>query len=120
MSGKGKFLSRLGVSALSTYDTKCNTQANNLYFVHVCLSICTRILFIGCCAFDEAGAKAAIIDVLEELICGDNPQLVLEKIKTEDNVPSVCGRVFKIGEPTYSCRECSKYEIIMIHSKVFV
>lgn len=59
--------------------------------------------------FDEAGAKAAIIDLLEELICGDNPQLVLEKIKTEDNIPSVCGRVFKIGEPTYSCRECSKY-----------
>lgn len=31
---------------------------------------------------------------------------MLEKLKTEDNIPSVCGRVFKMGEPTYSCREC--------------
>lgn len=60
------------------------------------------------CVFDENGAKSAIIDALEELICGDNPQQVLERIRTEDNIPSVCGRVFKTGEPTYSCRECSK------------
>lgn len=30
----------------------------------------------------------------------------MEKLKTEENSSSVCGRVFKSGEPTYSCREC--------------
>ncbi|GAB0094295.1 E3 ubiquitin-protein ligase [Sergentomyia squamirostris] len=56
--------------------------------------------------FDEQGAKGAIIDLLENFICGDNPQNVLDKLKAENNVASVCGRVFKIGEPTYCCREC--------------
>lgn len=65
-------------------------------------------IYIGSCVFDEAGARTAIIDVIEELIVGDNPQAVLDRIRTEDNVPSVCGRVFKNGEPTYSCRECSE------------
>lgn len=61
---------------------------------------------LGRCSFDERGAKSAIIDVLEEFIFGDNPQNVLEKIKAEENVSNVCGRVFKMGEPFYSCREC--------------
>ncbi|XP_059617918.1 E3 ubiquitin-protein ligase UBR1 [Phlebotomus argentipes] len=56
--------------------------------------------------FDEQSAKGAILDALEEFICGDNPQNVLEKLKSENNVAAVCGRVFKIGEPTYCCREC--------------
>lgn len=43
---------------------------------------------------------------MESFICGDNPQNLLEKLKTEENSSSVCGRVFKSGEPTYSCREC--------------
>lgn len=67
------------------------------YFSFICL---------GRCIYDEQGAKEAILDVIEEFICGENPQTMLEKLKTEDNIPSVCGRVFKMGEPTYSCREC--------------
>lgn len=66
-----------------------------------------HLLITGNCSFHEEGAKTAIIDVLEQLMCGDNPEIVFAKLKHEDNVPSVCGRVFKIGEPTYSCRECS-------------
>uniref|UniRef100_A0A1L8DT83 E3 ubiquitin-protein ligase n=1 Tax=Nyssomyia neivai TaxID=330878 RepID=A0A1L8DT83_9DIPT len=56
--------------------------------------------------FDEQSAKGAILDALEDFICGDNPQNVLDKLKSENNVAAVCGRVFKIGEPTYCCREC--------------
>lgn len=62
----------------------------------------------GRCSFDEQAAKCAIIDAIEEFICGDNPQTVLEKLRLEGNVSSVCGQIFKVGEPTYSCRECGK------------
>lgn len=58
------------------------------------------------CVFDENGAKSSILELFETMICGDNPSLILERIKNEDDIPSVCGRVFKCGEPTYSCREC--------------
>ena len=62
--------------------------------------------FTARCSFDEQGAKNAIIDVLEEFIFGDNPETVLAKIRGEENSSTVCGRVFKMNEPFYSCREC--------------
>lgn len=66
-----------------------------------------RVLFsLGRCSFNDQGAKNAIIDVLEEFLLGDNPETVLDKIKVEQNVSTVCNRVFKSGEPFYSCREC--------------
>ncbi|XP_058984354.1 E3 ubiquitin-protein ligase UBR1 isoform X3 [Musca domestica] len=58
------------------------------------------------CMFKEAGAKEGIIDVLMAFILGDNPNSVLEKLRLEGATSAVCGKVFKIGEPTYSCREC--------------
>lgn len=69
------------------------------------------IQFIICfntarCSFDSTGARSAIIDVLQEFILGDNPSAVLENIKNEGSTKSVCGRVFKMNEPYYSCREC--------------
>lgn len=65
------------------------------------------VIRVGRCGYDEQGAKFAIIDVIEEFICGDDPHALFEKIKAEGNLSSVCGHVFKVGEPTYSCRECS-------------
>lgn len=64
------------------------------------------LLFSARCSFDEQGAKNAIIDVLEEFVFGDNPETVLAKIRGEENASTVCGRVFKMNEPFYSCREC--------------
>ncbi|KAI9581919.1 hypothetical protein GQX74_011414 [Glossina fuscipes] len=58
------------------------------------------------CMFKESGAKEGIIDVLLEFILGDNPNTVLDKLSSEGATQSVCGKVFKMGEPTYSCREC--------------
>lgn len=58
------------------------------------------------CAFNESDAKQQIIDVLLEFILGENPQDVLEQIRKEGNATSFCGKVFKNGEATYSCREC--------------
>jgi len=57
-------------------------------------------------SFDEAKAREVLFDTLEQFICNGDPQEVLTKLSQLDSPPSVCGRVFKMGEPTYSCREC--------------
>lgn len=57
-------------------------------------------------SFDEAESQKILFSTLEEFICGGDPQEVLAKLTQLDKPPSVCGRVFKMGEPTYSCREC--------------
>lgn len=74
---------------------------------------------LGTYAFDEQASKHAVIDVIEKFICGDNSQSFLERLKLEDNVASICGRVFKIGEPTYSCRECSMDPTCVLCSSCF-
>ncbi|CAD7090539.1 unnamed protein product [Hermetia illucens] len=56
--------------------------------------------------YNESTAKTKIIEPLIEFICGNDPQRLIEKLKSESNAPSVCGKVFRIGEPTYSCRGC--------------
>lgn len=57
-------------------------------------------------SFDEEKAQKVLFDTLEEFICNGDPQVVLKNLSQLDNPPSVCGRVFKMGEPTYNCREC--------------
>ncbi|XP_068139825.1 E3 ubiquitin-protein ligase UBR1 isoform X2 [Drosophila tropicalis] len=58
------------------------------------------------CMFKETQSKEEIIDVVVEFMLGDNPVAALEKLQQEGNTSTVCGKVFKNGEPTYSCREC--------------
>uniref|UniRef100_A0A182N0G2 E3 ubiquitin-protein ligase n=1 Tax=Anopheles dirus TaxID=7168 RepID=A0A182N0G2_9DIPT len=69
--------------------------------------------------FNEAGARAATISLMEEFICGPNPEEYLQQLKQTDTKSSVCGRVFKIGEPTYSCRECSMDPTCVLCSNCF-
>lgn len=57
-------------------------------------------------SFDEEQAQKVLFDTLEEFICNGDPQTVLKNLSQSDNPPSICGRVFKMGEPTYYCREC--------------
>ncbi|XP_077283397.1 ubr1 ubiquitin ligase isoform X2 [Arctopsyche grandis] len=58
-------------------------------------------------AFDEERAHALLLSPLEKFICGgEEPREALQKLAQLDRAPSVCGRVFKMGEPAYSCREC--------------
>ena len=57
-------------------------------------------------SFDEKKAQEILYDPLEEFICDGNPQEILKQLSQMDRPPSICGRVFKTGEPTYSCREC--------------
>ncbi|XP_014208989.1 E3 ubiquitin-protein ligase UBR2 [Copidosoma floridanum] len=56
--------------------------------------------------FDEEDAQEALYDPLEEFICNGNPREILKQLNQNDRPPSICGRVFKTGDSTYSCREC--------------
>ncbi|XP_024945572.1 E3 ubiquitin-protein ligase UBR2 isoform X2 [Cephus cinctus] len=57
-------------------------------------------------SFAEENARQLLFNTLEEFICNGDPQEVLKQLSQMDHPPSICGRVFKMGEPTYSCREC--------------
>ncbi|KAI5739939.1 hypothetical protein M8J77_025327 [Diaphorina citri] len=57
-------------------------------------------------SFDENKVQNILFDSLEEFICDGSPEEIFQKVSQMDNPPSVCGRVFKMGEPTYNCREC--------------
>uniref|UniRef100_A0A646QGC2 E3 ubiquitin-protein ligase n=1 Tax=Hemiscolopendra marginata TaxID=943146 RepID=A0A646QGC2_9MYRI len=56
--------------------------------------------------YDEEKAKKYLLSILEEFICINNPADVFQQLKSLDNPPTLCGKVFKNGEPTYSCRDC--------------
>ncbi|KAK4886967.1 hypothetical protein RN001_003238 [Aquatica leii] len=56
--------------------------------------------------FNEDKAQRILFNPLEEFIFHGDPNVVLAQISKFDKPPSVCGHVFKMGEPTYSCREC--------------
>lgn len=57
--------------------------------------------------FDEERTQKILFDSLEEFICNGDPQEIFKSLSQMENPPSVCGRVFKMGEPTYNCRECA-------------
>lgn len=57
-------------------------------------------------SYDEEKARKLLFSTLEEFICDGDPAQVLTNMSQLERPPSVCGRVFKVGEPTYSCREC--------------
>ena len=37
-------------------------------------------------------------------ICGEDPDIELGRIKEMDSAPMFCGKVFEMGDPTYSCK----------------
>lgn len=57
-------------------------------------------------SFNEQKAEKVLFNTLEEFICSGNSIEVLRGLTQQNYPPSVCGRVFKMGEPTYNCREC--------------
>ncbi|CAL1294338.1 unnamed protein product [Larinioides sclopetarius] len=53
------------------------------------------------------GDESVIFTPFEQFICGSkHTAQVFEELKMLNDTPSLCGKVFKSGEPTYSCREC--------------
>ncbi|XP_071444389.1 E3 ubiquitin-protein ligase UBR2 isoform X2 [Hetaerina americana] len=55
---------------------------------------------------DEDKAQEILYEPFEQFILGGKPEEVLQTLKEKEGPRQVCGRVFRIGEPTYSCREC--------------
>ncbi|KAM9476389.1 E3 ubiquitin-protein ligase UBR2 isoform 2-T2 [Clarias gariepinus] len=44
---------------------------------------------------------------MEWYLCGEEPSTGLAKLEQNNQPSQLCGHVFKVGEPTYSCRECA-------------
>ncbi|KAM6915827.1 E3 ubiquitin-protein ligase UBR2 [Xenentodon cancila] len=56
---------------------------------------------------EELGCQLLLLAPLEWYLFGEEPATGLALLQ-ENNRPSpLCGHVFKVGEPTYSCRECA-------------
>ena len=57
---------------------------------------------------DEAKVKEELLDPLEMFICCDtNPESVFKSLAGQNAPPSQCGKLFKMGDATYSCRDCA-------------
>ncbi len=56
---------------------------------------------------DEKDVAKILIAPLEQFLCNDaNPEKVFKNLAEKNDPPSMCGKLFKMGEPTYSCRDC--------------
>uniref|UniRef100_A0A0A9XCN8 E3 ubiquitin-protein ligase n=1 Tax=Lygus hesperus TaxID=30085 RepID=A0A0A9XCN8_LYGHE len=57
-------------------------------------------------SFKDSTVDEVLIGCLEEFICQGDKNVIYNHLFNTDYPPSVCGKVFKMGEPTYNCREC--------------
>jgi len=55
---------------------------------------------------EEEDVQKYFLDLLERFLCNGEPKEVLKQLSSLNDPPAQCGKVFKIGEPTYSCRDC--------------
>lgn len=53
---------------------------------------------------DHEKWKALIEWPLTYFMCGEDPEIGLAKIREMDSPPQICGKVFDIGDPTYTCK----------------
>ncbi len=53
---------------------------------------------------EERKAEKFLFRPMETFLCGGDPADVFKVLKEKDKPPELCGKVFKMGEPTYSCR----------------
>lgn len=58
--------------------------------------------------YNEEEARKVLFLPLERFITAEiDTEYCLSQLKNLDDPPMLCGRVFRNGEPTYSCRDCS-------------
>ncbi|KAH0620663.1 hypothetical protein JD844_021334 [Phrynosoma platyrhinos] len=55
---------------------------------------------------EEEIIQKTVFCPLEWYLFGEDPDVCLEKLR-QSSTPQLCGKVFKGGETTYSCRECA-------------
>jgi len=53
---------------------------------------------------EERKAEKFLFRPMETFLCNGEPSEVFRLLKQKDQPPVLCGKVFKVGEPTYSCR----------------
>ncbi|XP_048391608.1 E3 ubiquitin-protein ligase UBR2 isoform X2 [Stegostoma tigrinum] len=56
---------------------------------------------------EEMLAQHLLLGPMEWYLCGEDPAVGIRKLEKANKSSQLCGRVFKIGEPTYSCRDCA-------------
>lgn len=56
---------------------------------------------------EELGVQLLLLAPLEWLLLGAEPSVALAALKEANRGSVLCGHVFRVGEPTYSCRECA-------------
>ncbi|XP_004846625.1 E3 ubiquitin-protein ligase UBR2 isoform X1 [Heterocephalus glaber] len=52
-------------------------------------------------------AQHVLLGPMEWYLCGEDPEFGFPKLEQANKPSHLCGRVFKVGEPTYSCRDCA-------------
>ncbi|XP_062851990.1 E3 ubiquitin-protein ligase UBR2 isoform X1 [Trichomycterus rosablanca] len=52
-------------------------------------------------------SQLLLLSPMEWYLCGEEPSVGLAKLEQNNQPSQLCGHVFKVGEPTYSCRECA-------------
>ncbi|XP_015255763.1 PREDICTED: E3 ubiquitin-protein ligase UBR2 [Cyprinodon variegatus] len=60
---------------------------------------------------EELATQLLLLAPLEWFLLGGEPASGLAMLQQNNRSPPLCGRVFKVGEPTYSCRELSVYQM---------
>lgn len=56
---------------------------------------------------DDSTVHDFLLGPLQRFMCYDeNPEAIFKKLAEQSDPPSMCGKLFKMGEPTYSCRDC--------------
>lgn len=53
---------------------------------------------------NEEKFRTEILEPIEYFVCGEDPSKGFERMKNLNSPPQLCGKHFKVGEPTYSCR----------------
>ncbi|XP_048457289.1 E3 ubiquitin-protein ligase UBR2 [Rhincodon typus] len=56
---------------------------------------------------EEMLAQHILLGPMEWYLCGEDPAVGIRKLEKANKSSQLCGHVFKIGEPTYSCRDCA-------------
>uniref|UniRef100_A0A673BJW4 E3 ubiquitin-protein ligase n=1 Tax=Sphaeramia orbicularis TaxID=375764 RepID=A0A673BJW4_9TELE len=56
---------------------------------------------------EELACQLLLLAPLEWLLLGEEPSSGLAGLQEKNQPSHLCGHVFRVGEPTYSCRECA-------------
>lgn len=69
---------------------------------------------------DDAGYQQLIKPLEWYITQNEFPKELFEKIKAISKQPSLCGKVFKVSEPNYNCRDCAMDPTCVLCSQCFM